>query len=95
MDDENRLIGVSNVNYLEDPTTPAPANHQPLVLLDLAGIRWLGLPYDKLRFFPVHAMLGKVIAVPVNPPKLHDLLLPVIVAGEGAAAAADKAPRSR
>jgi len=36
----------------------------------------------RVTFFPIHSMLGDVVSIPVNPPKVHSGLLPTIVAGE-------------
>jgi hypothetical protein len=84
VDNEHRGIGVEHVDDLQKPSSASAALDRELVFADLLRKRWPGLPDNEFRFFPVHAMFGKVIAVPANLPKLHDRLLPAIVAGKGA-----------
>jgi hypothetical protein len=84
VDHEDRVSRVEDIDDLQKSPPLSLTLDQELVIADLLRKRWLGLPNNSFRFFRIHAMLGNVISVPVNPSKLHDLLLPAIVAGEEA-----------
>src|SRR5947209_19805911 len=80
MDDEDRVIRVEDVDDLQEPPPTSLPHDQELVVAGLLREWRPGLPNHHFRLFPTHSVLGQVVAIPVDPPKLHGLLLPAIVA---------------
>jgi hypothetical protein len=71
MDYKCGAVGIKQVSHLkESPAAPA-TDYVEFVITGVFRIRRLRIPHDHLRFFLAHAVLGDVVAVPVDPAKLH------------------------
>lgn len=69
MDHKDRVIGIKHINNLEIPSPATLAHHEEFLIADLLRKWRLRLPHNHFCFFPIHAVLGKMVAIPVNPSK--------------------------
>jgi hypothetical protein len=76
---EDRVVRVEHIDDLQESSAAPLPLDQELVVADLLRERRLGLADNCFCFFPIDAMLGNVVSVPIDPPKLHGLLLAVII----------------
>jgi hypothetical protein len=82
VDHKDCVSGVDHLDDLQESSPASLAHHQEFFFTDLLGKRWAALANDHFRVFPIHAMFGNVVSIPVDPPELHDRLLPAILTGE-------------
>ena len=67
--DKYGLIRVKDINNLEISSASTLAHHKEFFITDLLRKRRFRMPHNHFRLFPIHAVLGKMVAIPVNPSK--------------------------
>jgi len=73
MNDEDRIVRIEQVDYLQKSPSDALAFHENFFVLDFLWEGRLGTANNHLRLLRIDAMLGDVFNIPVVPAKLHRL----------------------
>ena len=66
MNHKDRVLRVKDIDRLKPSTATPLSDHQELIIVDLLRKWSFGLLNNHFRFFPIHAMLGDVVSVPVR-----------------------------
>lgn len=74
MNHENDVVRVEQVDDLKKPSSPSSPDDEQLVIADLLRKGRLGLQNDIFCFVGIYAVLGDMVAIPLDPPKLHGSL---------------------
>src|SRR5437868_6779172 len=75
LDDEDRSIGVDQVNHLDHSSASPATLNDPRLAAALHRPRPAGTSHDVFRFCPRNAMLGGVVEVPLDPAKVHRIII--------------------